>query len=194
MHQYILDTKYASENLLLILNKERDLLNEKLSSRKTMLEAEKGLFDSMRESGFTPEGIMDLYGFNKASENLWNEAKGILAFIVANTDSLSIIAGAILQIAKQGISFEYKSLSKCPDGRIIGQENLKNIIWQGRNQAMHFEEGKYGKRVEECFKKLEIDFGNRFELSDRNLSYDVLMLLGWESYTAYEKDMTLLLG
>lgn len=194
MNQYILDTKYASENLLLILNKERDLLNEKLLSRKTMIESEKGLLDSMQESGFTSEGIIDLYGFNKESENLLKDAKGILAFIVVNTDSLSIIAGAILQIAKQGISFECKSLSKCPDGRIIGQENLKNIIWQGRNQAMHFEEGKYRKGVVECFKKLEIDFGNRFELSNKNLAYDVLMLLDWESYTAYEKDMTLLLG
>lgn len=194
MHQYILDTKYASENLLMILNKERDFLNEKLLSRKTTIEAEKRLLDSMQESDFTPEGIMDLYGFNKASEDLWKEAEGILAFIVTNTNSLSIIAGAILQIAKQGISFKYKSLSKCPDGRIIGQENLKNIIWQGRNQAMHFEEGKYRKDVVEYFKKLEIDFGNRFELSDKNLAYDVLMLLGWESYTAYEKDMTLLLG
>ena len=60
MHQYILDTKYASENLLLILNKERDLLNEKLLSRKTTIETEKGLFDSMLESGFTPEsGVGD---------------------------------------------------------------------------------------------------------------------------------------
>ena len=87
-----------------------------------------------------------------------------------------------------------ESLTKCPDGRIIGQESLKNIIWQGRNQAMHFEEGKYRKVVVKCFTKLEINFGNRFELSDKNLAYDVLMLLGWESYTAYEKDMTLLLG
>ena len=77
-----------------------------------MIEAEKGLFDSMQESGFTSEGIMDLYGFNKASEKLWKEAEGILAFIVANTGSLSIIAGAILQIAKQGISFKYKSLTQ----------------------------------------------------------------------------------
>lgn len=84
-----------------MLNNERELLNEKLFSRKTIIEAEKDLFDSMQKNGFTPEGIMDLFGFNKASEKLWKEAEEILAFIVANTDSLSIIAGAVLQIAKQ---------------------------------------------------------------------------------------------
>ena len=194
MSQYISDTKYASENLLKMLNNERNLLNEKLFSRKTIIEAEKDLFDSMQKNDFTPEGIMDLYGFNKASEKLWKEAEEILAFIVANTGSLSIIAGAVLQIAKQGISFKYKSLSACPYGRAVGKETLKNIIWQGRNQAMHFEEGKYKKSVVGCFKNLKIDFGDRFSLSDKNLAYDVLMLLGWESYAAYEKDMKLLLG
>ena len=194
MHQYLLDTKYASENLLLILTKERDLLNEKILSRKTMIEAEKGLFDSMKESGFISEGIMELYGFNKASENFLKEAEEILTFIVTITNPLSIIAGALLQIAKQGISFEYKSLSHCPHGRIIGKESLKNIIWQGRNQAMHFEEGNYKKGVVDCFSNLEMEFGNRFKLTDKNLAYDVLMLLGWESYGAYEQDMALLLG
>ena len=194
MHQYILDTKYASGKLLWILNKERDFLNKKLLSRKTRLETEKKLFDSMQKNGFTPQGIMDLYGLNKASEKLWKEAEQILSFIVANTNSLSIIAGAILQIAKQGISFKYKSISKCPDGRVIGRETLKNIIWQGRNQAMHFEEEGYNEYVKKCFKNLAIDFGNRFSLSDKNLAYDVIMLLDWTSYAVYEKDMTLLLG
>lgn len=59
---------------------------------------------------------------------------------------------------------------------------------------MHFEEGKYKKSVVECFKNLKIDFGDRFSLSDKNLAYDVLMLLGWESYATYEKDIKLLLG
>lgn len=159
-----------------------------------MIEAEKNLFDSMKEVGFTSEGIIDLYGFNRTSENLSKEAKDILSFIVANTDSLNIIAGAILQIAKQGISFEYQNLSKCHDGRIIGRESLKNIIWQSRNQAMHFEEGNFRQSVVDCFKNLEIKFGSKFKLVNKSCAYDVLIILGWDSYDAYEEDMVMLLG
>ena len=193
MNQYLIDTKYASENLLLILNKERDSLNDKLLSRKSMITAEKDLFESMKKHGFTAEGVMDLYGFNKASDKLRAEVEDILNFVVANTGSLAIIAGAVLQIAKQGISINFKSLKNCPVGRTIGRESIKNIIWQGRNQAMHFEEGNYRNGVINCFKNLEMDFGNRFKLADKNLAYDVLTLLGWESYSAYERDMSLIL-
>jgi hypothetical protein len=59
---------------------------------------------------------------------------------------------------------------------------------------MHFEEEGYNEYVKKCFKNLAIDFGNRFSLSDKNLAYDVIMLLDWTSYAVYEKDMTLLLG
>ncbi len=194
MHNYILDTKYASENLIRILNKERDFLNEKLFSRKAMIEAEKDLFGSMKDGSFTSEGIMDLYRLNRTSENLSKEVEDILNFIVANMDSLNAIAGAVLQISKQGISFKYNELSKCPVGRMIGRESLKNIIWQSRNQAMHFEEGKSKQSIIDCFKNLEIEFGNSFKLVNKSCAYDVLMILGWGSYNAYEKDMVLLLG
>ena len=58
-----------------------DVLNAQLMlerSNYTLLEAEKNLFESMKEGGFTSEGIMDLYGFNKTSEYLWKEAEDII--------------------------------------------------------------------------------------------------------------------
>lgn len=107
-------------------------------------------------------------------------------------DSLNIIAGSVLQISKQGISSVYGSLMNCPSGRILGGETLKNIVWQGRNQAMHFEESNYNQKVIDCFANLKLDYGSRFSLGNKNLAYEVVRLLGWTSYNNYENDMKLL--
>ena len=194
MNQFIVNTKYAVENLISIMQKERMLLEEKLSARKIVKDAEKNLFEQMKENDFfSPEGIIDLYGLNSATERIEKETEELRNFLLTIDDSLRIIAGALLQIAKQGISFTHKSLGNCPTGRVIGRETLKNIIWQSRNQAMHFEEGRYRSSVVNCFKNLEIDYGTRFELADKSLAYEIIKLLEWDSYDNYESDMKLLL-
>ncbi|MEA5452954.1 hypothetical protein VB780_30565 [Leptolyngbya sp. CCNP1308] len=114
-----------------------------------------------------------------------------------STDSL---CGAILQIAKQGISTVYGTLDQCPDGRNIGEnanaQGIKNIIWQARNQSMHYEEGDLRQATVECFDKLEASFGSNFSLSltsNKNMAHYVIQILGWKDYHQYESDMNSLL-
>jgi hypothetical protein len=193
MNQYLVDTRYAVENLFILLYREHEHLDQALESEKSMRLAEKDLFEGMQKSSFTPEGIIDLYGYHDAAERFKTDATNIVKKVATIDASLHVIAGSILQIAKQGISAVHKKLSICPSGRIIGNESLKNIIWQGRNQAMHFEDGNYHPQTITCFKNLEFAFGSKFLLGQKNLALEVIEILGWKKYLDYENDMKTLL-
>jgi hypothetical protein len=193
MNQYLVDTKYATENLFAVLYQQHNRLDETLKSHQLMKVAEKDLFMKLKENGFTPEGIIDLSGWSAAAQKFEIDSKEILRILNSLGESLNIVAGAILQIAKQGISVVHTDLSNCPNGRMMGNESLKNIIWQGRNQAMHFEEGKYRPAVVACFQDLERNYGSQFQLTRKNLAFNVIRVLGWTAYSEYEKDMKTLL-
>ena len=193
MNQYLVDTKYAAENLIAILYQEHVRLGKALKSHEMMKDTEEDAFENMKKVGFTPEGLENWYGFASASERLETDAAEVARLLNSVGTSLSIIASSVLQIAKQGISITYKELANCPDGRMVGRESLKNIIWQGRNQAMHFEDGNYHERVVRCFRNLELDYGSIFRLGDKNLAYEVINVLEWTSYDKYENDLRKLL-
>lgn len=113
--------------------------------------------------------------------------------IGAKAFSVSALAGALLQVAKQGLVISYGSLQACPPGRLIGSENLKNVIWQGRNQAIHWEEGAFSTPVTTCFQNLEQAFGEGFKLDGtgvKSLAKNVIGLLEWSDYSAYVRDMS----
>lgn len=99
-------------------------------------------------------------------------------------------SGSILQYAKQGISLVHGGLASCPSGRMIGSQAIKAIIWQGRNQAMHWDDHRPKKQVRDCFDALARDCGPEFgDYAARNLAWRVVGLLGWRDFTAFEKDM-----
>ena len=123
--------------------------------------------------------------------------------IIKITDNISfhenserILSGAILQFAKQGISIVHKNPKNCPPGRKVGSQDLRNVIWQARNHAMHYEESpKHKPEVLECFKTLELDFGPQFSLYAHpgvNLSKEVVEVLSWHGFETFREDMLLL--
>ncbi len=91
------------------------------------------------------------------------------------------------------LSREYLRLDGCPDGRSIHDDTLKNIIWQGRNQSMHYEEGSYKKAVKDCFTNLKNKVDDKFDLminTKKNLAYEIVTdILAWNDYDSYHKDM-----
>lgn len=109
---------------------------------------------------------------------------------------MQAIAGAVLQIAKQGISLVHGGLAAAPQGRKIGSLYTKDIIWQGRNQAIHFEEGNFKKAITDLFTILETEQGARFSLAahpQQNRAKQVVELLGWTQYASYVQDMQALI-
>jgi hypothetical protein len=53
----------------------------------------------------------------------------------------------------------------CQSKGSIGDQPVKNIIWERRNQSIHFEEGGYKANVIRCFQGLEKHFGSEFSLA-----------------------------
>lgn len=102
-------------------------------------------------------------------------------------------AGAILQIAHQCISLAWPIEQRLDKGRLVGSQHLSSVIWNGRNQAMHFDEGepKY-TQTKNCLDILHKEFA--LDISDlasrpRSLAKDIIGLLGWHSYEMFANDM-----
>jgi len=115
--------------------------------------------------------------------------------IGAKQVAIQSICGALLQIAKQGISLVHGSLTNAPAGRTIGTENLKDIIWQARNQAIHYENGTFNQSVTNLFQQLMTSHGSKFSLTmhaHQSRAKQIIMLLDWRSYSQYYSDMKLL--
>ncbi len=118
------------------------------------------------------------------------ELQAVLDVRKFSTDALS---GSALQNGKQGIALVHGRRGPFPDGRIIGTQSLSNIIWQSRNQALHWEDGSFTPPVNDCFEALANDIDPKFrDFKTRNMSSDVVTLLGWKEFADFERDMLLL--
>jgi hypothetical protein len=100
------------------------------------------------------------------------------------------LAGSILQYAKQGISIVHQGLANCPNGRQLGNQALKTVIWQGRNQAIHWEEGRLRQEVINCFNILANDYDHQFQKYHTEcLALPVLNILGWRRFQDFHRDL-----
>lgn len=204
MHQYITDTEFASKNLLQLATYEENQLQE-LSARLRKVEAElkahRWDFETSDLSDdFSDAYVMGAFGrmakVAQHAELLQGQLAALQASIGARQQAVQAIAGALLQIAKQGISVVHGGLAAAPEGRTIGTASLKEVIWQARNQALHYEDGKFKKPVTDLFSTLEKDHGAQFSLTAhacQSRAKQVIGVLGWKSYAAYLSDMQSLL-
>lgn len=205
MHQYLSDTEYAIHGLFALIGDEErnlnDLQQQLESSREKQNYANSILYAGAPPSAFGEDTTLyfEILKQNASVEieNFAPRIASLQAAIDAKAFSVRAIAGAILQVGKQGIVVAHGGLTPCPSGRSIGSEVLKNVIWQGRNQAMHWEEGRFHANVTQCFQNLETDFGPQFRIdvtSKCNLAKEVIDLLQWTDFNTYENDMISLIG
>ena len=113
--------------------------------------------------------------------------------IETRTFSVAALSGNLLQYAKQGLSLRYgKNRDGCPVGRELVGLTAHEIIWQGRNQAMHWEEGNPHPPVVRCFEHLAANADASFsEYRNRSMAYEVVNLLGWKTVVDFRRDMQL---
>ena len=117
-------------------------------------------------------------------------ASNILAVLaVTHRLSAAALARALLQIARQGISGVHGG-PVSPVGRLIGTQNLSVVVWEARNQAMHWETGDTRKATEACFGTLARDVDPKYgEYRERSLAFDVVELLDWRTVDAFDADL-----
>jgi hypothetical protein len=154
MHQYIADTEYAIHGLIDLITAEERQLTQLQSQHDGLRRKEKFLNQMLADAPFNDilplqeQALAITWHKTRAEiDDLQNQIIALQSSIDAKSDSINALCGAILQIAKQGISTVHRSLNVCPDGRGIGigagREKLKNVIWQARNQSMHYEENSF---------------------------------------------------
>lgn len=204
MHQYITDTEFAAKNLLLLANEEENKLKELaeiLRDVEVQLRVHKWDFESSDlNDDFSEVYVMSAFSrMAKAAQHaeaLQIQLVSVQASIGTHQQAIQAIAGSILQIVKQGISIVHGRVEAAPEGRKIGTVSLKDVIWQARNQAIHYEEGNLRRPVTDLFATLELEQGAQFSLSNhpnQSRAKQILTLLGWSDYTAYVNDMKSLL-
>jgi hypothetical protein len=113
--------------------------------------------------------------------------------LAAHQFSIASLSANLLQYAKQGLSAHFgKKRAGCPHGRIIAAIAMDEIIWQGRNQALHWEDGTFLEPVKKCFEHLAANADPKFgEYTERNMAYEVIQLLGWKKKDEFMSDMKL---
>lgn len=111
--------------------------------------------------------------------------------IAAREFSTAALSGNVLQYAKQGIALRFGSQRNgIDDGRLIGGLALHEVIWQGRNQALHWEDGQFSQSVDNCFQQLSANVNQVLaDYRQRNMAFDVIKALGWREFSDFERDM-----
>ncbi len=206
MHQYLQDTEYAVRNLIQLAHAEEDQLRALLAKLEAMKPQIKVLEWDFESSDLNDD-FSDVYvigAFSRMAQarteanNLQGQIASLQASIGTRQQAIQAISGSILQVAKQGISLVHGGLKPAPEGRFIGTASLKSIIWNARDQAMHFEEGiPRNPAVRALFSILEAEQGSEFSLAahlHQSRARQVINLLGWREYSAYVADMSSLLG
>lgn len=118
------------------------------------------------------------------------EVEKIKAQIQVKAFSLSALGGTLLQFGKQGISLQYGGLAACPAGREIDGMSLRDLIWFGRNQVIHWDEGEFKGSTKTFLEQLDTTKGGPFsDYRTRSLSLDIINLIGWNTADEFQNDM-----
>lgn len=142
-------------------------------------------------------GLGEYPGLVRLRQKLESNERAVETYELA----VNVIAGAILQIAKQAIAICHgPKLQDClTPGRAVAGSCVRNIVWLGRNQSMHFEEtqlvpGKGGWKSSwvDLFQQLDQLHPGRFAMVEpfRSHAKAVMDILGWTySYSQFQADM-----
>lgn len=200
---YLADTRYATEALFTLINADVSKLakqQEKLSGLKAKSHALERNYLSMDLS----EDFSDVQLMNAGAQAhaafqdtaaLSKEIDVLQREIDDREFARRALCGAVLQIAKQGIHSSYSGYETAPRVRWFGKVHLAQVIWEARNQAMHYEGGPLDK-PRKVFEELNAAGLLEFNINEppcKNRALEILVLLGWQQYADYERDMTALL-
>lgn len=105
----------------------------------------------------------------------------LMAEAGATESDIGIAAGAVLQVGKQALSYRFGPKGSIPiaNARCIGTQTVIDVIWEGRNHAMHWEESKPGN-AKVMMLTLQGD-GLLNVRPGENQAADLLEILGWRS-------------
>src|SRR5437870_1412879 len=165
MTDYLAEIEFAASNVIPIVWRERNRLREleaEVASLTKLVEDNYRRAECVAMNAEDPDDVAmatgrywdNYFGDDKERYYKDKDRAKLIEQIAAHALSIGSLAGSLLQYAKQGISLAHGGFANCPNGRSIGTQFLKDVIWQGRNQGIHWEEGKLHPSIQQCFEKL----------------------------------------
>lgn len=193
MHQYLVDTAFAAQGLIGLVGHDSKQL-EDLTEKQEIAAGKVAYFDMAfmhRQMEVTANYWHGrLHEAHQERVDTDEQVKFLEAQILDKRISIEALTGALLQLAKQGISSVRGGPDSCPAGRDIQGVDLKWMVWAGRNQAQHYEHpSSINEQTAGVFAQLNLD-----PKCKNNLAFEIAALLGWLDYTQYERDMVSLIG
>jgi hypothetical protein len=197
MNAYLQEMEHAVASIIPLIWAEHHAVEEaKITLRKHEAETERGYrqaqaFDDLDDD----EGLATFirwetyFGPDKKRYHADGALQRAEATVATHAFSRSALSSSLLQYAKQGISAVHGTLATAPSARQIHGLELKEVIWQGRNQASHWEEGALRPPVVACFESLKAADAIFDDYLTRNLAFEIVLLLGWSDWASFERDM-----
>jgi hypothetical protein len=200
MPEYLHAIEHAASETLRLVWSEHQLLEElqaKIAALAAEIEDTNSRIDWLRENPAFDDDLQatamhweSYFGPEKEQFHAEKRKPDLESLIDTRKFSTDAQSGSVLQYAKQGISLVHHGLTACPDGRLIGTQPIKNVVWQGRNQAMHWDEGKFNQAVRDCFEALVKDVDPAFCAFTRcSMAWEIVRLLEWRKFDDFRKDM-----
>lgn len=191
---FVDETRFALEHVFVALKQRREMLSDLAVDIKQLDEA-KALLERvfLNRDQFSPNAN---WHYGKLMERLQaldakqreltsgqskeERLQALLARFGATEEAMGVLAGTVLQLAKQALSFRFGTKGNVPSGPPLGSQPRTEVIWEGRNHAMHWEEGRTGTPAENMLRQLQADGLTSIVVGENN-SLAILDALGWKS-------------
>ncbi|MFD3274459.1 hypothetical protein ACE3MS_30660 [Paenibacillus dendritiformis] len=215
--EYLQETKFVTHQLIQMINNIENHKNQVIHAQEMISlhindaqiyekfsrvvwadGAEEEFFDLRERSLEKLRTAGDLQYQLTEIQNLYNNT-----LLIINSP-LQSVAQALLQIAKQGISSEHgKNKNNCSTNlldagkMIINKFNVPilDIIWEGRNQSIHYEESNPFPPVRQCFNSLLQNSDDKCQAllgfdQGQNKAYEIVKILDWTDISNFESDLS----
>jgi hypothetical protein len=200
MADYLAEVQHAVEGLLPLIWQEWDALAG-LEARVAHLEkvvpgeyagaaSAAVAAEDAEDAGLATLRYWEARDHDEERHDIAAQLPAVQAAIQAHRFSVEALAGAFIQIAKQGMALVHGGKPSAR-GRTVGRsQQLSEVIWQARNRSLHWEDGSFSSPVVTCFTALASEVDQVFsDYRTRNMAFDVIEMLGWRTIGAFDTDL-----
>lgn len=215
IEEYLSQTKYTCESLIDLINKiESDKrviapikqlipVHEKEAERLAHEAEETRKADKPKSLEIILDAVENRMIANKYGGQVAEVEKVYNNALFLENGPIQSVSQALLQIGKQGISLRYgKYKSNCKEAFRLEEKviqtkydvTLLDVIWEGRNQSIHYEDESLKDNVKNCFEALlknDNELCQSLQGYDKghNKAYEIIKILGWTDYDKFYDHM-----
>ncbi len=199
---FINECQYALDQLFLTLDLRKQAI-ESIKRNLTEIEQAEKLFTEVfiEQDQWSPNANFYYVQYMERIKELADKKKGIatekereqrlremLARIGATEESMAVLASAILQLGKQVLSFRFDRKPALQSVRMIGSQSIIEVIWEGRNHALHWEDSNPRQPVRDMLQKLQQERQIKLIIG-RNNALAIITVLGWQDTDRVVQDL-----